>query len=339
MSRNWKLISIVFLYALLNYSSAASANEWVNWKYSKFMISNKILNYKTDTINVYKNRIYSKNRNLYAKIYNDSIYLWKFYNENMEEFYQMGEAGNPDSFKFDRRLYDYDDTRIYNDYYISWVDITIPKYRLFRFDSTLKEITNVTSNSDFFNDKYVRNDSLFEYSYQESPKAKFEYFTKNLRISAGSPKDKYSKIYYDGILTDSLQNTISHIIRDSVFIYWHYASDILSSKGDTVFGITILPEHIENYQESTINSFELFMIVNGKKNTITTTDTVRNYLNALRNDSLFSNKKTEYGVFSFGLKDVIDNTIIIENRHEECFLYYDYINKKFFDPVIKIIDD
>ena len=65
------------------------------------------------------------------------------------------------------------------------------------------------------------------------------------------------------------------------------------------------------------------------------TDSIKSI--TLKEISIFDTVKRDYHTKQSSSK--IDNTIILYYTPSEQYIFYDYINKKFFDPVIKVIND
>lgn len=288
-----------------------------------FSVPNKVFSSKQDTLIVYKKRYYIDNRNKY----------YIFEGNNISVFERNG--------KLLMEMIPYSDESICIQYgnEFSYCDSVLNKYINIRIDSTISDIpVDTPYDKDRERNKELLSD-LKKYQVKNmftEPVDVFSLYGVDGYYFVHKSSDKFKTfIIYNKKVTDSLDN--SQYLHNLELVPIGYYDVDFYECNDTLYTVSFLKEHLE-IDSNTIKYFNIYSIYNGKKELISDSTNLINFLslNKYSCPYVLGNRR---GINKFRIIYKIDNTLILYNYEEKKYLFYDYINKKLFDPVIKIIDD
>ncbi len=294
-------------------------------------ISNLTLHSGTDTIFVYPQRQYNCNRKYYySGIYNkiSGNFYYGIFDEYCKIVVDMGTSPFRGAY--------------YNEFTI--VDSVTKRSRYIVMDSIVIE----------FND-----DNYYDYPNKWiSPKESDSICSKIANFVFDSP-NMYFKITDDNKyigVTKRYEDSLTYIIfnkqvTDSICKNLFVKNNIQKFNGldersnfesvnDTLYCISVNRKHFD-YDSGYIAYLDIYSIYNGKKSLISDSSSIKKYFHKLKFPipSFWGNATSWSPKESFRMMAKIDNTIILYYPPDERYFFYDYINKKFFDPVIKIINE
>ncbi len=304
-----------------------SFSNYEEREYYTWQISNKLLNSTTDTVFVYSQRWYNGIRTQYYKDSTiDGLYNWLFYKHNGEHFFTMTS---------------------YSDHSMTFIDDNIVLHQNFkskesntyRFDTNLKQVYYSKINDPNKN-RCLCEDSVINSPYYDTLLKQYKAYSNpfqvfrncNYFIAMSSQNFMYSLIYFKGKCTDTIENSVSEL-RKGRMLPSRLPSNLLL-RNDTLFGCTY-PKHCFDSTFTYLKYMEFFYIYEGIAHSLTDSNSISKY---------FETKQIKItnriqGTSILRLVDVVGSSLILWNEETKQYYYYDYINKNFFDPVIKIIDD
>lgn len=295
-----------------------------------FNINNLTLNYRTDTLFVYPQRQYNCNRKYY------------YYTGGYNKIITKKNYGIYD--RFNQLIIDMGDSPFRGAYFNHYAifDSIAMINRFIIMDTSIIQL-NEDDYFDFLNIKKYNSLDSIDSVCSKLAKSIFKSSWRNFAISDNleyfgitqKPNDSLSYIIFNREITDSISNNF--IIKKSNKKYFESLSkDDFWVDKDTIYFVWINDRDLDINSEI-FDSFYLYSINNGKKNIISDSSEVVKYLSKLKLPIL-----NLYGYIdsrSLVIIAKIDNTIILYYTPSEQYIFYDYINKKFFDPVIKVIND
>lgn len=329
MSRSWKLISRLFicLFLIISSLSLFSFSNYEEREYYTWRISNKLLNSINDTVLIYPKRWYNDIRTQY---YKDStingLFSWLFYKRNGEHFFTMTPYKEGAVSRQWRNI-------------IENIDYYKKEACYYRFDTDLKRIY-FSSSDEQDNKSCLCEDSVINCPYYDTLLKQYKAYSNpsqvfrncNYFIAMSSHNFMYSLIYFKGKRTDSIKNSV-YDFRNGRILPSRLTSNLLL-RNDTLFGCTY-PKHCFDSTFTYLKFIEFFYIYEGIAHSLTDSNSISKYFETKQ---IMITNRVRYSSI-LRLVDVVDSTLILWNEGTKQYYYYDYINKKFFDPVIKIIDD